>query len=100
MSENSVKGLKISGLPKGGKLKQSDIDFMKLIEGQNFERVKKLQRTRKNNLLVGKNCNFFNSKSCLKIMKMYFRLHFGRKCHLNLLVFHVQCETGEILGRF
>lgn len=55
MSENSVKDLKISGLPKGAKLKQSDIDFMKLIEAQNLERVQKLQKTRKNNILVGKN---------------------------------------------
>lgn len=35
------------------KLKQTEIDFMKLIEQQNFERVKKLQRTRKNNILTG-----------------------------------------------
>jgi hypothetical protein len=35
------------------KLKQSDIDFMKLIEQQNFERVKKLQRTRRNNIITG-----------------------------------------------
>lgn len=55
MSENSVK---ISGLPKGAKLKQADIDFMKLIEAQNLERVQKLQRTRKSNLLVGKSCKF------------------------------------------
>ena len=37
------------------KLKQTEIDFMKLIEEQNFARVKKLQRTRKNNMLTGKN---------------------------------------------
>lgn len=63
MSEKNVKDLKISGLPKGGKLKQSDIDFMKLIESQNLERVQKLQKTRKNNILVGKNrnlCNLWN----------------------------------------
>lgn len=60
MSEKSVKDLKISGLPKGGKLKQSDIDFMKLIESQNLERVQKLQKTRKNNILVGKNRNLCN----------------------------------------
>lgn len=53
MSENNVKEVKVSGLPKGAKLKQADIDFMKLIESQNLERVKKLQKTRKSNILVG-----------------------------------------------
>lgn len=53
MSGNVQKTPKISGLPQGLKLKQADIDFMKLIEGQNLERVKKLQKTRKNNLLTG-----------------------------------------------
>uniref|UniRef100_A0A336LLT7 Cytochrome c oxidase assembly factor 3 n=1 Tax=Culicoides sonorensis TaxID=179676 RepID=A0A336LLT7_CULSO len=53
MSENNLKDFKISGLPKGAKIRQSDIDFMKLIESQNLERVKKLQKTRKNNFLVG-----------------------------------------------
>lgn len=53
MSENVQNLPKISGLPKGAKLKQSDIDFMKVIEAQNFERVKKLQNTKKSNLLTG-----------------------------------------------
>lgn len=53
MSENNVREVKISGFPKGAKLKQADIDFMKLIEAQNLERVKKLQKTRKSNILVG-----------------------------------------------
>lgn len=53
MSENVQKLPKISGLPQGVKLKQTDIDFMKIIEAQNIERVQKLQKTRKNNLLTG-----------------------------------------------
>lgn len=34
-------------------LKQSEIDFMKLIEEQNLQRVLKLKKTRKNNILTG-----------------------------------------------
>lgn len=44
--------IKIKGLER--KLKQSEIDFMKLIEEQNVQRVLKLKRTRRNNILVGK----------------------------------------------
>lgn len=54
MSENVHNKPKITGLPEGIKLKQSDLDFMKLIEAQNLERVKKLQRTRRNNFITGK----------------------------------------------
>lgn len=50
--------LKIKGLER--KLKQSEVDFMKLIEEQNITRVLKLKRTRKNNLLTG-NCQNFES---------------------------------------
>ncbi|XP_055629439.1 cytochrome c oxidase assembly factor 3, mitochondrial [Toxorhynchites rutilus septentrionalis] len=35
------------------KLKKTEIDFMRLIEQQNLERVQKLQRQRKNNKIVG-----------------------------------------------
>lgn len=45
---------KISGLPEGRKLKQSDLDFMKIIEQQNFERVRKLKITNRRNLITGK----------------------------------------------
>lgn len=38
---------------EGRKLKQSEIDFMKIIEQKNLERVLKLKRTRKNNILTG-----------------------------------------------
>ncbi|CAG9798522.1 unnamed protein product [Chironomus riparius] len=34
------------------KLKQSEVDFMKLIEEQNIQRVLKLKKTRKNNILT------------------------------------------------
>lgn len=50
--------LKIKGLER--KLKQSEIDFMKLIEEQNVKRVLKLKRTRRNNILVGKSANCRN----------------------------------------
>jgi cytochrome c oxidase assembly factor 3, animal type len=45
--------LKVKGLER--KLKQSEIDFMKIIEEQNLQRVLKLKKTRKNNILTGKN---------------------------------------------
>lgn len=35
------------------KLKKSDIDFIKAIEKQNFERVQKLKKIRKNNIITG-----------------------------------------------
>lgn len=53
MSQN-VKDTQIKAFPEGRKLKQSEIDFMRLIESQNLERVTKLQKTRKNNIIVGK----------------------------------------------
>jgi hypothetical protein len=34
------------------KLKPSEIDFMRLIEQQNLQRVQKLQRTRRNNFIT------------------------------------------------
>lgn len=39
------------------KLKQSEVDFMKIIEEQNLKRVLKLKRTRKNSLITGKISN-------------------------------------------
>ena len=48
MSSGSAK---IKGLDR--KLKPSEVDFMKLIEEQNLERVLKLKQTRRNNILVG-----------------------------------------------
>lgn len=35
------------------KLKQTDIDFIKLFEKQNRERVEKLKKIRKNNIITG-----------------------------------------------
>lgn len=35
------------------KLKQTDLDFMKYIELQNLERVQKLKRVRRNNIITG-----------------------------------------------
>lgn len=42
---------KIKGLER--KLKQSEIDFMKIIEEKNLQRVLKLKKTRKNNIITG-----------------------------------------------
>ena len=53
MSKNEELNKSIKNFDPLRKLKQTEIDFMKLIEQQNFERVKKLQRTRKNNILTG-----------------------------------------------
>lgn len=57
MSEK-LANVKINGLER--KLKQSEVDFMKLIEEQNVTRVLKLKKTRKNNLLTGE-WNFLES---------------------------------------
>jgi hypothetical protein len=54
---------KVKYLEKGKKLKASDIDFMKLIEQQNLERVRKLQRTRRNNIITGNSKQFPISNS-------------------------------------
>lgn len=35
------------------KLSQSQLDYMKIIENQNLERVRKLVATRRNNIMVG-----------------------------------------------
>lgn len=35
------------------KLKQSDIEFIRQIEKQNYERVQKLKRIRRNNVITG-----------------------------------------------
>ncbi|XP_040172071.1 cytochrome c oxidase assembly factor 3, mitochondrial [Anopheles arabiensis] len=37
----------------GRKLKKAEVDFMRLIEQQNLQRVQKLQRQRRNNKLTG-----------------------------------------------
>lgn len=44
-------GLKIDDSSR--KLKKTEIDFMRLIEQQNLQRVQKLQRQRRNNKLTG-----------------------------------------------
>lgn len=38
---------------KSGKLSQTELDFMRIIEKQNLERVQKLKRLRRNNVLTG-----------------------------------------------
>lgn len=52
MSDIKPAEQKIKGLDR--KLKQSEIDFMKLIEEKNVKRVLKLKRTRKSNIITGK----------------------------------------------
>lgn len=44
---------KVNLKDSGHKLSQTELDFMKIIERQNFERVKKLQRLRKANIITG-----------------------------------------------
>lgn len=44
---------KVKGLGER-KLKQSEVDFMKLIEEQNVQRVLKLRKTKKNCIITGK----------------------------------------------
>ncbi|XP_055595233.1 cytochrome c oxidase assembly factor 3, mitochondrial [Uranotaenia lowii] len=50
-SEKQQHGFKID--EPGRQLKKSEIDFMRLIEQQNLQRVQKLQRQRRNNKLTG-----------------------------------------------
>ncbi|XP_063707826.1 cytochrome c oxidase assembly factor 3, mitochondrial [Culicoides brevitarsis] len=54
MSQNNVKEPKVSGLPEGVKLNAQQLQYMKLIEAQNLERVRKLEKLKKNNRIV---CN-------------------------------------------
>lgn len=58
---------KIKYFDPSRKLQQTEVDFMKLIEQQNLERVRKLQKTRRNNIITGK----FGS----------FRLKIGLRSH-------------------
>lgn len=57
---------------EGKKLKQSEIDFMKIIEQKNLERVLKLKRTRKNNILTGEDENFIINSHCFDEMFLNF----------------------------
>ncbi|XP_050081089.1 cytochrome c oxidase assembly factor 3, mitochondrial [Anopheles maculipalpis] len=50
-SEAPKSGFKIEGA--GRQLKKTEVDFMRLIEQQNLQRVQKLQRQRRNNKLTG-----------------------------------------------
>lgn len=38
---------------KSGKISQTELDFMRIIERQNLERVQKLKRLRRNNIITG-----------------------------------------------
>lgn len=75
MSEKTpeeIKG-KIKYFDASRKLKQTEIDFMKLIEQQNLERVNKLKKTRKNNIVTGKNEWDFRLFSCDIIANLVFQ---------------------------
>lgn len=48
---SSQQSSQVKGLNR--KLKQTEIDFMKLIEEQNLQRVLKLKQTRRNNIITG-----------------------------------------------
>uniref|UniRef100_A0A1B0CWR2 Uncharacterized protein n=1 Tax=Lutzomyia longipalpis TaxID=7200 RepID=A0A1B0CWR2_LUTLO len=58
-------------------LKAAEVDFMKLIEQQNLERVLKLKRTRKNNLITA-----------LRSVALF--------CHLR--IFNAGSEAGKVPG--
>lgn len=53
MQSNSAKESSFKIQEPGRKLKPSEVDFMKLIEKQNLQRVKKLQTIRKRNNITG-----------------------------------------------
>lgn len=44
---------KVNLKDSGRKLSQTELDFMKIIEKQNFQRVQKLQRMRRTNIITG-----------------------------------------------
>lgn len=82
------------------KLKKSEIDFMKLIEEQNLDRVRKLKLTRRNNILTGKiqlirHENFI----IIFVIAPHFSILSWRKCFRYLRIFHVRSAAREILGR-
>ncbi|XP_030372101.1 cytochrome c oxidase assembly factor 3, mitochondrial [Scaptodrosophila lebanonensis] len=52
MSSASGEGPKIKYAENAPKLGKSQLEFMKLIEEQNLDRVQKLKRVRRNNLLT------------------------------------------------
>ncbi len=52
MSETQNYNEKVKYNEPGRKLKQSEIDFMKLIEKQNADRVMKLKKLKRNNLVT------------------------------------------------
>lgn len=93
---------KVKGLER--KLKKSEIDFMKLIEEQNLQRVLKLKRTRKNNILVGKSTkdeNFISfcgreRERFLQNCFVCFRICAGSQCVKHLRIFYVRSAAGKV----
>lgn len=87
--------LKVKGLDR--KLKQSEIDFMKIIEEQNLQRVLKLKKTRKLNIITG-NCTFNESfrHPHFDLCDSSFRSRYWFKCAGNLRILHVCSATREI----
>lgn len=79
-----------------------EVDFMKLIEEQNVQRVLKLKKQRKNNILTGKLQKFVNFSSFIIRHDFFLTsslcLRLFSSQHLRIL--HVCCEAGEIFGRF
>jgi hypothetical protein len=90
---------KVKGLDR--KLKQTEVDFMKIIEEQNLQRVLKLKRTRKNNILTGKSRNFHFALLRIDFSSFVFvsRSHIGTLRAWHLRVLHVGSATGEIPRR-
>lgn len=59
-----MSGKELKGALKERKPTRTEIDFMKLIEDQNVQRVLKLKKQRKNNILTGKSENNDNFTNC------------------------------------
>ena len=59
-----MSGKELKGALKERKPTRTEVDFMKLIEEQNVQRVLKLKRQRKNNILTGKSEKIDNFTSC------------------------------------
>lgn len=94
---NKPEELKIKGLDR--KLKQSEIDFMKLIEEQNVKRVLKLKKVRKNNIIVGKlhkNLKLSSPSLIMHFSGFFLRFATWHRCSGYLRILNVRSAAREI----
>lgn len=95
---SSLPETKIKGLER--KLKQSEIDFMKLIEEKNIQRVLKLKKTRKFNLITGKlRENLETSVIRIDFLFFIFRLRARSERLWYLRVLYVGSATRKVPRR-